>query len=74
MTDDELIAKARDYAARIQPESLDFLTLDQLPRTRIRHAVEVSFLDDEENPHIRIVLDRTSGDFLSGHHLPKQKD
>jgi hypothetical protein len=81
MTREEIIKKAREYAAeltdrRSQFEKLGDLSLkklEDLPNVRFRNAAEVSFLDDKDYPYITIVLDSESGDLLSGRQIPVQK-
>ena len=71
MTDDELLAKAieklRELEARRTniPERLRAVTVDQLPKRRIRDAVVIDFEQDEKDGRIQIFMDRESGDMIS---------
>ena len=76
MTDDELLAKAierlRAMEARRKdvPEELRAVTVDTLPKRRIRDAVVIDFERDEAGGRIQIVMDREAGDMISATYNP----
>ena len=80
MTHDELVAKAivhlRSVEARRKapPEKLRSLSVDQLPKRRIRDAVVVYFESAEEGGgRIQAFLDRESGEMLSASYFPARE-
>ena len=73
MTDDELIAKAIGWLRKIEPELPDhlrFVTVDQLPKRRIRTAVIIDFSSDEERDGIEVWMEPDTGDLIGVSHTP----
>jgi hypothetical protein len=76
MTHDELLAKAiewlRKWESRL-PERVRDVTVDRLPKRRIRDAVVIDFESDDNRGKIRITLDRDTGEMLGASHAPPTK-
>ena len=76
MTNDELLAKAIEKLRTLErrrkavPDKLRTVTVDQLPKRRIRDAVVIDFERDESGGRIRIFMDRESGDMISATYNP----
>ena len=39
---------------------------DDLPRVRVRETVQVHFSSEDQKRHVVVLLDRATGDFVSG--------
>ncbi len=81
MTDDELIAKAKEHVRHLEKMSPELedecFTLDELPTIQTKEALFVSFSTSDGKEGIRIILDRETGKWLEFIHAPrerKQKD
>ena len=81
MTHDELLAKAIEHLRAVEsrrkntPERLATVTVDLLPRRRVRDAVVVYLESDSpDGGHIQAVLDRESGDMLAATYSPPKSD
>jgi hypothetical protein len=76
MTNDELLTKAIEKLRALEarrtdtPERLRAVTVDQLPKRRIRDAVVIDFERDEKGGRIQIFMDRESGDMISATYNP----
>ena len=77
MTHDELVAKAIEHLRSVEArrkiplEKLRSLSVDQLPKRRVRDAVVVYFESaDEGGGRIQAFLDRESGDMISASYFP----
>lgn len=76
MTDDDLLTKAIEKLRALEergkdvPERLRTITVDQLPRRRIRDAVVIDFERDEGGGRIQVFMDRESGDMILASYNP----
>lgn len=76
MTNDELLAKAIKKLRTLEkrrkdvPDKLRTVTVDQLPKRRVRDAVVIDFERDEKGGRIQIVMDRESGDMIAATYNP----
>ena len=76
MTNDELLTKAIEKLRTLEerrkdvPERLRTVTVDQLPKRRIRDAVVIDFEREQGGGRIRIFMDRESGDMISATYNP----
>jgi len=76
MTDEELLTKAIEKLQALEarrtdvPERLKTVTVDQLPKRRMRDGVVIDFERDEKGGRIQIFLDRESGDMISATYSP----
>jgi hypothetical protein len=67
MTHEELLTKAIEWLRAMEPrlpERFRHLTVDCLPKHRVRDAVVIEFGGDENRGRIQITLDRETGDIL----------
>jgi hypothetical protein len=76
MTNDELLTKAIEKLRILEerrkdvPEKLRTVTVDQLPKRRIRDAVVIDCEREEAGGRIQIFMDRESGDMISATYNP----
>ena len=76
MTNDELLAKAIEKLRTLEkrgedvPDKLRTVTVDQLPKRRVRDAVVIDFERDQSSGRIQIFMDRESGDMISATYNP----
>ncbi len=76
MTNEELLTKAIEKLRALEarrtdiPERLRTVTVDQLPKRRVRDAVVIDFERDEKGGRIQIFMDRESGDMISATYNP----
>ncbi len=73
MTRKELVAKAIECLRKIEPELPDGLrdiSVDQLPKRRIRSAVVINFSSDENRGSIEVFMDRDTGALIAVSHTP----
>jgi hypothetical protein len=61
----ELITKAKEHVARIQPRDSDALSAADFPRVRVRETAMVCFESDERKDRVFVFLDRATGDFIT---------
>jgi hypothetical protein len=80
MTDDELITKAIEWLRKFDshlPEQIHDVTVDRLPKRRLRDAVVIDFTSEEDRGTIQVVLERETGALIGATHTPpksRQKD
>ena len=73
MTQEQLIALARTRAKDFNGmHEENVVTLNMLPKIRVREAAVVYFESDEHDGLIEICLDRDSGEFVSGTMKPRK--
>lgn len=70
MTNSELIAKAREHAAVIELGVPYDARVSDFVDVSVRDAVIVYFRSDTREDHIKIYLDRDSGDFIIAEYSP----
>ena len=71
MTHEQLIALARDRAKDFSGLSEADVTLEILPKVRVREAVVVCFESDEHEGRIEVYMDKDTGEFISGTMIPR---
>ncbi len=75
MTHERLIAKAKTHAAVFERGVPFDARVSDFERVTVREAVIVRFDSSSRNDHIKIYLDRVSGDFITAEYIPtKQTD
>ncbi len=80
MTDDELLGKAIELLRKLEaklPDNVRDVTVDRLPKRRLRDAVVIDFSSEEDRGSIQIVLERETGALIGASHVPpkaRQKD
>jgi hypothetical protein len=72
MTHDQLIEIARARASDWERQG-DGVNLSDMPKVSVRDAVVVRFESGHGTPYVEIVLDRETGQFIRGTHIPPQK-
>ena len=76
MTHDELLARAVEKLRKLEarrkdvPERLRTVTVDQLPKRRIRDAVVIEFEGGAAGARIQIFMELESGDMISASYSP----
>ncbi len=71
MTDEMLIAKAREQADRTGKLTRKGLDLANFPKIRVRKAMIVYFEnEDEQAGHVEVCLDQETGEFIRGGYRP----
>ena len=71
MTTDELVARARQYAADWWKFSSKSITLDDFPRVRAREAVVLYFESDKPDAgHVEVCFDKETGELIQGGYKP----
>ncbi len=76
MTNDELVIRAVEKLRMLEerrknvPEKLRTVTVDQLPKRRVRDAVVIDFEREQGGGRIQILMDRESGDMISATYNP----
>jgi hypothetical protein len=70
MSHDELIAKAREHAEVFERGGDFSVRVAELPRTRVRETVLISFGSTDRDDVIEILLDAQSGDFVTATYAP----
>ena len=73
MTHDELVAKAIELLRQIEPKLPDHIrrvTVDQLPKWRLRDAVVIDFSSDEDLGRIEVMMECDTGDLIAVSHAP----
>ena len=73
MTHDELVAQAIEWFRQIEPKMPDHIrrvTVDQLPKWRVRDAVVIDFSSDEDLGRIEVMMERDTGDLIAVSHAP----
>jgi hypothetical protein len=77
MTHDELTAKAIEWLRKIEPkmpERIRSVTVDRLPKRRVRDAVVIDFSSDDNIGTIQVVVERETGKIIgTSHSPPKEK-
>jgi hypothetical protein len=61
----ELITKAKEHVARVQPLDNNALSATDFPRVRVRDVAMVCFENDERKDRVFVFLDRATGDFVT---------
>jgi hypothetical protein len=80
MTHDELITKAIEWLRKIEPrmpERIRDVTVDRLPKRRVRDAVVIDFSSEADCGTIQVVIERDTGAIIGTSHAPpkgKPKD
>jgi hypothetical protein len=70
MTHDQLIAKAKEHAAVFERGVPFVARVHDFDRVTVREAVIVLFDSNSRDDHIKIYLDRASGDFIQADYAP----
>jgi hypothetical protein len=70
MTHSELIAKAREHATVFERGVSYDARVSDFADVSVRDAVIVHFHSDTREDHIKIYLDRDSGDFITAEYCP----
>jgi hypothetical protein len=74
MTDEELVAHARELAAGFRDLEGRCPGVEEMPKVRVVDAIVVYFKSDRHDTTVEVVLERKSGKFLGGTltpHKPK---
>jgi hypothetical protein len=72
MSDEELIAAAREYAKDFFKAGEQALPLETLPLTRVIDAAVVYFESPDHDGRIEVFLDRKSGECISAIMSPRK--
>ena len=70
MTHDELIAKAREHAEVFERGGPLPARVAEFARTRVRETALIYFGSNDRDDYIEILLDRDTGDFITGSYSP----
>lgn len=70
MTHPELIAKAREHATVFERGVPYDARVSDFAKVSVRDVVIVHFHSDNREDHIKIYLDRHSGDFITAEYSP----
>jgi hypothetical protein len=70
MTNEELIAIAREQAKGFRDPEGACPTIERLPKARVLDAVVVYFESDDHNGRIEVFLERGSGEFITATLVP----
>ena len=73
MTHEELTTKAIEWLRKFEsklPDQVHDVTVDRLPKRRLRDAVVIEFSSDEDRGKIQIVLERDNGTLIGATHTP----
>ena len=74
MTQEKLIAKAREYVKGFEKSSKEHgVSLETLPKVRLQDAAVVHFESDKHDGKIEVYLDRESGNFITATFVPIKK-
>ena len=73
MTNEQLIALARERAKDFTVLGEGYVKLEMLPKVRVRETAVVYFESDEHDGRIEICLDKGSGELISGTMSPRKK-
>ena len=78
MTHDELLNKAIESLRRQEPrmqmhEGVCGVTVDQLPKRRVRDAVVIDFESDENIGRIQVTMERDTGKMIGSKYAPPKK-
>jgi hypothetical protein len=74
MTHEQLIALARERAKDFSGLGEADITLEMLPKVRVREAAVVCFESDEHDGRIEVYMDKDSGEFISGTMIPRKTE
>ena len=72
MTHEQLIAKARQHAAVFERGMPYSARISDFDRITVRETVIVRFDSNNRDDHIKIYLDRATGDFVTAEYVPPQ--
>lgn len=77
MTHDELINKAIESLRKLEPrmsEAVRGVTVDRLPKRRVRDAAVIDFESDENVGRIQVTMESDTGELIWAKHVPPKKD
>jgi len=74
MTQDELLTKAIEVLRKLQPQMksdrIRDVTVDRLPKRRVRDAVVIDFESDENVGKIQVTMERDTGEMINAKYVP----
>ena len=70
MSDDELIAKAREHAEVFESGGNLPIRVAQLPKSRVQATTLIYFGSNDRDEVVEILLDSETGDFISAKYSP----
>lgn len=78
MTHDGLLNKAIESLRKLEPrmrtnERVRDVTVDRLPKRRVRDAVVIDFESDDNNGSIQVTMERDTGKMIWAHHAPPKE-
>ena len=78
MTHEELLNKAMEALRKLEPqmqrhERIRGVTVDRLPKRRVRDAVVINFKSDEDVGSIEVTMERDTGKMIGAKHAPPKK-
>jgi len=76
MTHTELLNKAIEWLRKLEPripERIRDVTVDRLPKRRVRDAVVIDFESDDDIGSIQVTMERDTGKMIGTKHAPPKK-
>lgn len=73
MTHEQLIAKAREHAFVFERGVPFDARVADFDRVTVRETVVVRFDSSDRDDHIKIYLDRATGDFVTAEYVPSKE-
>jgi hypothetical protein len=71
MTNEELIAKAREFAREFREADPQFADPDRFAEVSLRESVTIEFTNPNRTDRLQICIDRQTGEFIQANYAPQ---